>query len=80
MSARRHALRAVVAAVLAVVLWWLSRDFVAVRPPEVDPPVEGMILRIHTEPWLLMAAALAAGLAMVSATLAVLGRRPRPRH
>ena len=41
MTARRHAVLAVTAAVLAVMLWWLSRDLVAVRPPEVDPPVDG---------------------------------------
>lgn len=77
MSARRHAVLAVTAAVLAVVLWWLSRDLVAVRPPVVDPPVEGVILRTYTEPWLLLAATLSAALAMVSTTLAVLGRRSR---
>ncbi|WP_216693036.1 hypothetical protein [Dietzia psychralcaliphila] len=77
MTARRHAVLAVAAAVLAVVLWWLSRDLVAVRPPVVDPPVEGVILRTYTEPWLLLAATLSAGLAMVSTTLAVLGRRSR---
>ncbi|MEH6820712.1 MAG: hypothetical protein V7706_12280 [Dietzia psychralcaliphila] len=77
MTARRHAVLAVAAAVLAVVLWWLSRDLVAVRPPVVDPPVEGVILRTYTEPWLLLAATLSAALAMVSTTLAVLGRRSR---
>ncbi|MBB1053719.1 hypothetical protein [Dietzia sp. B44] len=77
MTARRHAVIAVTAALLAVVLWWLSRDLVAVRPPEVDPPVDGVILRTYTEPWLLLAATLSAGIAMVSATLAVLARDRR---
>ncbi|MFN3602119.1 MAG: hypothetical protein ACK4UY_12100 [Dietzia sp.] len=77
MTPRRHAVLAVTAAVLAVVLWWLSRDLVAVRPPEVDPPVDGVILRTYTEPWLLLAATLSAGVAMVSTTLAVVGRHPR---
>lgn len=77
MSARRHAVLAVTAAVLAVVLWWLSRDLVAVRPPQVDPPVDGVILRTYTEPWLLLAATLSAGVAMVSTTLALLTRGSR---
>ncbi|WP_241726083.1 hypothetical protein, partial [Dietzia sp. DQ12-76] len=79
-TARRHAALAVLAAALAVVLWWLSRDLVAVRPPVVDPPVEGVIMRTYTEPWLLLAATLSAALSMVSTTLAVLGRGHRNRR
>lgn len=79
MTARRLAVLAAAAAILAVVLWWLSRDLVAVQPPVVDPPVDGPILRTYSEPWLLLAAALTAGVAMVAATLALLRRSPRPR-
>lgn len=77
MTARRHAILAVLAAVLAVVLWWLSRDVVVVAPPPVDPPVEGPIEQSHTKTWLLLAATVSAGLAMVLATLAILSGRPR---
>lgn len=79
MTARRHALLAAAATILAVVLWWLSRDLVAVQAPTVDPPVDGLILRTYTEPWLLLAATLSAGVAMVSATPALLRRSPRSR-
>ena len=72
MTARRYAVLAAVAGVLAVVLWWLSRDLVAVEPPVVDPPVRGPILRTYSDPRLLLAATMAAGVAMVSATLAFL--------
>ena len=72
MSARRHAAVAVVAAVLAVVLWWVSRDVVVVEPPVLDPPVEGMIEVVLARPWPLLAATVLAAVAMVSATLAVL--------
>lgn len=78
MTARRHAVLAAAAAILAVLLWWLSRDLVSVQPPTVDPPVDGPILRTYTEPWLLLAATLSAGVAMVSTTLALLRRDPRP--
>lgn len=77
MTARRHAILAVVAAVLAVVLWWLSRDMVAVAPPAVDPPVEGLIERTRTTTWLLLSATVSAGLAMVLGTLAILSGGPR---
>lgn len=77
MTARRHAILAVLAAVLAVVLWWLSRDVVVVAPPPVDPPVEGLIERTRTTTWLLLSATVSAGLAMVLATLAILSGRPR---
>lgn len=72
MSARRQAVLAAATAVLAVVLWWLSRDLVAVQPPEMDPPLEGTLLRTYSDPWLLLAATLAAGVSMVLATLAIL--------
>lgn len=77
MIARRHAVGAAAFAVLAVVLWWLSRDTVDVLPPVLEPPVEGFIRRTVTTTWLLLAATVAAGLAMVLATLAVLRRYPR---
>ncbi len=77
MSARRHALGAAAFAVLAVLLWWLSRNPVDVFPPVLDPPVDGSIRRTVTTTWLLLAATVAAGLAMVLATLAVLRRYPR---
>lgn len=79
MTTRRHAALSALAAVLAVVLWWLSRDLVAVEPPVVDPPADGPILRSEFDPWLLLAAAAATGVAMVSATLAFL-RVGAPRH
>lgn len=77
MSARRHAILAAVAAVLAVVLWWLSRDVVAVPAPQVDPPVDGLIERTLTTTWLLLSATVSAGLAMVLTTLAILEGRTR---
>ena len=77
MSARRHAILAVVAAVLAVVLWWLSRDVVTIPAPQVDPPVEGLIERTATTTWLLLCATVSAGLAMVLTTLAILAGRTR---
>lgn len=80
MSARRHAVTAFVLAVLAVVLWWLARDVVMGEAPLVDPPVEGMISRTVTNPWLLLASTLAAGLAMVFATQAVLKSAMRTTH
>lgn len=80
MTARRHAVLAVLAVVLAVVLWWLSRDLVAVEPPVVDPPANGPILRTVSNPWLLLAAAAATGVAMVSATLAFLRVGAHPRR
>lgn len=76
MTARRHAILAAVAVVLAVLLWWLSRDVVAVPAPPVDPPVEGLIERTRTTTWLLLSATVSAGLAMVFATLAILNTRP----
>ena len=72
MSARRHAALAVVAAVLAVALWWVSREVVVVEPPELDPPVQGAIELVLARPWPLLAATVLAAVAMVSATLAVL--------
>ena len=72
MSARRHAALAVVAAVLAVALWWVSREVVVVEPPELDPPVQGTIELVLARPWPLLAATVLAAVAMVSATLAVL--------
>ncbi|UVE96519.1 hypothetical protein [Dietzia sp. B32] len=76
MSSRRLAVAAVATAVLAVALWWLSRDVVAVAPPIVDPPVEGSLDRLRTDTRLLLAAAVAAGMAMVLTTLAILRRTP----
>lgn len=72
MSVRRPAVAALVATVLAAVLWWLAGDVVATGPPAVDPPVEGTITRTVTDPWLLFAGTLSAGLAMVCATVAAL--------
>lgn len=77
MSVRRPAMVAVVSAVLAVLLWWLARDVVAIQapvvdPPAVDPPVDGLVELTSTDPWLLLVATLAAGTAMVSTTLALL--------
>lgn len=72
MTARRYAALAVVAGVLAAVLWWLARDLVAVEPPAVDPPARSPILRTYTDPRLLLAATVAAGVAMVATTLAIL--------
>ncbi|MDV8001532.1 hypothetical protein [Rhodococcus sp. IEGM 1408] len=72
MTARRYAVLAVAAAVLAAVLWWLSRDLVPVEAPAVDPPARSPILRTYSDPWLLLAATVSAGVAIVSATLAVL--------
>ena len=78
MTARRPAIGAAVAAVLAIILWWLSRGTVEVLPPVVDPPVEGSVQRAVTTTWLLLAATVAAGLAMVLATLALVRGRSRP--
>ncbi|HJC28980.1 MAG TPA: hypothetical protein H9759_06255 [Candidatus Dietzia intestinipullorum] len=79
MSARRPAAVAVVALLLAIVLWWLARDVVMVDPPMVDPaggpPVEGQIERTVTDPWFLVAATVAAGVALLSASLAILRSR-----
>lgn len=75
MTARRQAVGAVLAAVLAVVLWWLSRGTVEVLPPAVDPPVEGMVQRGVTTTWLLLSATVTAGVAMVLATLALVRGR-----
>lgn len=72
MSVRRPAAVATFAVVLAVLLWWLARDVVMVAPPDVDAPVDGLVERTSTDPWLLLAAALAAGVAVVSTTLALL--------
>lgn len=72
MSARRPAVVALVLALLAVVLWWLARDVIVVEPPQLDPPIDGMISRAITDPWLLLASTLAAGLAMVFTTQAIL--------
>lgn len=77
MNSRRLGVAAVACAVLAVVLWWFARDIVTGAPPVIDPPVEGSIERIHTDPRLLLAATVLAGLTMVLTTLAVLGRAPR---
>ena len=77
MSSRRLAVAAVATAVLAVVLWWLSRDVMSVAPPVVDPPVEGSLDRVVTDTRLLLAAAVMAGLTLVFTTHAVLRRTPR---
>lgn len=79
MSARRSVVVALVAAVLAVALWWLSRGAVEVPAPEVDPPVEGSVSRTVTTTWLLMAATVAAGISMVFATLASIRTVPARR-
>ena len=65
MTARRPALRpalvAVVAGVLAAVLWWLARDLVVVAPPTRATDVaDGDVARTVVDPRLLLAAALAA--------------------
>lgn len=72
MSPRRSGVVAVVLVLLAVVLWWLARDVIVVEPPEIDPPIGGMISRTVTDKWLLLASTLAAGLAMVFATQTIL--------
>lgn len=77
MTPRRHAILSVLAAGLAVLLWWLSRDVVAVPAPPVDPPVEGLIERTRTTTWLLLSATVSAGVAMVLATQAILKASPR---
>lgn len=76
MTARRHAVGAMLAAVVAIVLWWLSRGTVEVLPPAVDPPVEGTVQRTVTTTWLLLSATVSAGIAMVLATLALVRGRP----
>lgn len=76
MSSRRLVVAAVATAVLAVVLWWLSRGVVAVAPPVVDPPVEGTIERSPTDTRLLLSATVMAGLTMLLATLALLRGTP----
>lgn len=76
MIARRLAVTAIVVGVLAVVLWWLSRGTVEVLPPAVDPPVEGTVQRTVTTSWLLLSATVAAGVAMVLATLATVRGGP----
>nr|WP_187700253.1 MULTISPECIES: hypothetical protein [Dietzia] len=58
-------------------MWWFARDIVTGAPPVIDPPVEGSIERIYTDPRLLLAATVLAGLTMVLTTLAVLRRAPR---
>nr|WP_187353693.1 hypothetical protein [Dietzia kunjamensis] len=58
-------------------MWWFARDIVTGAPPVIDPPVEDSIERIHTDPRLLLAATVLAGLTMVLTTLAVLRRAPR---
>ena len=79
MSARRPIAVAVTAAVLAVVLWWLARDLVVVDPPTAGTPHDvGPVARTVTDPRLLLAAAVAAGVALVAATVSALrfvGRR-----
>lgn len=76
--AGRLALAAVVMWVLSVLLWWLSRDVVAVLPPTLDPPVEGLVERTATEPGLLLLATIAAGVAMVLTTLSIYRAPPPP--
>lgn len=83
MTARRPALRpalvAVVAGVLAAVLWWLARDLVVVAPPTRATDVaDGDVARTVVDPRLLLAAALAAAVALVAATVAVLRATTRP--
>lgn len=79
MSARRSTVLAAVAAILAILLWWLSRGTAEVLPPATDPPVDGSVERVVTTTWMLLAATLAAGISMVFATLAILsaGRSQR---
>lgn len=76
MTARRHTVAAALIAVLAAVLWWLSRGTVEVHPPAVEPPVEGDVRRTVTTTWLLLSATVSAGIAMVLATLAIVRDRP----
>ena len=76
MSARRHAL---LAAVGAGVGGGGGGARGGGPPPARAPPVEGSIIRTRTDPWLLLGATLSAGVAMVSATVAVLRMgTPRP--
>lgn len=81
MNIRRPAVGAVVAAVLAVVLWWMARDVVMVEPPALGPagggstpdaPAAGLIEQTHTDPLMLIAATVAAGVAMVCVTVVTL--------
>lgn len=72
MSARRSAGVAVVWAILAIVLWWLSKDSIRVVPPATDPPVEGQLEQTVTITWMLLAATVAAGMSLVFTTLAIL--------
>lgn len=72
MNVLRLSLAAVASGFLAVALWWLSRDGVMVLPPVTEPPVEGMIERVRSTTWLLLAATASAGVAMVLGTLAAL--------
>lgn len=72
MSARRNAGVAAVWAILAVALWWLSRDSIRVLPPATDPPVEGYLEQTVTTTWMLLAATVAAGMSLVFTTLAIL--------
>ena len=76
-TGRRLALAAALAWVLAVLLWWLSRDVVAGLPPTLDPPVEGLVDRTATEPGLLLLATIAAGVGMVLTTLTIHRIAPR---
>ncbi len=73
MSARRPPVVAVVATVAAVLLWWLARELVVIAAPTLDPSAKGEPVP-HTvvDPWLLLGAVLAAGVAMVATTLAAL--------
>ena len=61
MNVLRLSLAAVASGFLAVALWWLSRDGVMVLPPVTEPPVEGMIERVRSTTWLLLAATASAG-------------------
>ncbi|GLB63529.1 hypothetical protein NCCP2495_14080 [Dietzia sp. NCCP-2495] len=72
MSARRNAGVAVVWAILAVVLWWLSKGSIRVLPPATDPPVEGYLEQSVTTTWMLLAATVAAGMSLLFTTLAIL--------
>lgn len=76
-TGRRLALAAALSWGLAAALWWLSRDVVAVLPPTLDPPVEGLVDRTATEPGLLLLATIAAGVAMVMTTLTIHRADPR---